>query len=61
MMSVNRLRLKFESAAIFGQFVAILGIANISFGMWQAWWIAAIWLSAGLMVLVTEMDERLDN
>jgi O-antigen ligase len=60
MTSVNRFRLKFESAAIFGQFITILGIANLSFGMWQAWWIAAIWLSAGLMVLVTEMDRRID-
>ena len=61
MTSVNHLRLKFESAAIFGQLVTILGIANLSFGMWQAWWIAAIWLSAGLMVLVTEMDRRVDT
>jgi len=61
MTSVNRLRLTFESAAIFGQFVTILGIANLSFGIWQAWWIAAIWLSAGLMVLVTEMDRRVDT
>jgi O-antigen ligase len=60
MTSVNHLRLKFESAAILGQLVTILGIANLSFGMWQAWWIAAIWLSAGLMVLVTEMDRRVD-
>ncbi len=61
MTSSNSHRSKFESAIIFGQFITILGIANLSFGMWQAWWIATIWLSAGLMALVIEMDERADT
>jgi O-antigen ligase len=60
MASVNRIYLKFESAAIFGQFVTILAISNLSFGMWQAWWIALIWLSAGFMALITNMDNGAD-
>jgi O-antigen ligase len=57
MTSVNRLRLKFESAMIFGQFITILGISNVSFGMWQAWWISTIWLSVSFMLLVISSDK----
>jgi len=59
MTSVNRRRLKFESAMIFGQFVTILSISNLSFGMWQAWWISAIWLSAGFMMLIVKMGRKI--
>ena len=59
--SINPIRSRFESAIIFGQLVTILGIANLSFGMWQAWWIAAIWLSAGFMALVTETGRGADS
>ena len=61
MASVNPIRLRYESASIFGLFITILGIANLSFGMWQAWWIAIIWLSVGLMALVTDMDRNVDT
>jgi len=57
MTSVNRLKLKFESAMIFGQFITILGISNVSFGMWQAWWISTIWLSVSFMLLVISSDK----
>lgn len=36
-----------------GQVGAILAIANLSYGIWQAWWIAAIWFAAGMMVIAT--------
>jgi hypothetical protein len=55
MTSINQF--KFESAMIFGQFITVLGISNLSFGMWQAWWIAIIWLSASLMLLVSRSEE----
>ena len=57
MISVNRLSLRFESAMMFGQFITILGISNLSFGMWQAWWLAAIWLSISFTSLVSSKLE----
>ena len=57
MISVNRLVLRFESAMMFGQFITILGISNLSFGMWQAWWLAAIWLSISFTSLVSSTIE----
>jgi O-antigen ligase len=50
----DRRRSKLESAIMFGQFSTIFVTANLSFGIWQAWWIAAIWLSAVLMVMVSK-------
>jgi O-antigen ligase len=57
MTSVNRSRMRFESAMILGLFITILGISNVSFGMWQAWWIATIWLSVSFMLLVISSDK----
>jgi exopolysaccharide production protein ExoQ len=54
MSIVDRHRSKFESAMMFGQFSTIMIIANLSFGIWQAWWISTIWVSAALMVMVSE-------
>jgi exopolysaccharide production protein ExoQ len=51
--AISSQRSKFESAMIFGQFTTIFIISNLSFGIWQAWWIATIWLSASLMSLAT--------
>ena len=50
--ATNRNRSKIESSMILGQFITILVIANLSFGAWQAWWMATLWLSAALMVMV---------
>jgi O-antigen ligase len=51
--AISSQRSKFESAMIFGQFTTIFIISNLSFGIWQAWWIATLWLSASLMSLAT--------
>lgn len=56
MLAVRRYRSKFEAAMIFGQFSTAMIIANLSFGVWQAWWIATLWLSASLMVLAVKHD-----
>ena len=50
--AVNHKRSKFESSMIIGQFITILVIANLSFGVWQTWWMATLWLSAAFMVMV---------
>jgi len=55
--AINRQRSKFESAMILGQFTTIFIISNLSFGIWQAWWIASLWLSASLMLLVTKIKK----
>ena len=52
MAAASRIRSKFESSMMVGQFVTIMIIANLSFGVWQAWWIATLWLSAALMAMV---------
>jgi hypothetical protein len=35
-----------ESAAGYGLLVAATLIANLSYGIWQSWWVAALALSA---------------
>ena len=55
--AVNPLRSKFESAMIFGQFMTVLVIANLSFGIWQAWWIATLWLAANLIMLALKIRD----
>jgi len=52
--AVKTYRSKFETAMAFGLFLTLMVIANLSYGTWQAWWIATIWLSASLMVVVLE-------
>jgi O-antigen ligase len=39
-----------------GQTTAILTIANLSYGSWQAWWIAAIWFSIAMMAVVPRIQ-----
>lgn len=40
-----------------GQMAQVAVIASISFGIWQAWWLALIWLSVGLALAATAPDE----
>jgi exopolysaccharide production protein ExoQ len=39
-------------AGSLGMIVAIFIIASASFGLWQSWWLATIWLASGLMIAV---------
>ena len=45
-----------ETAMIYGQIVVALVIASLSFGIWQAWWMATLWFSAGLMMLAIKLE-----
>jgi exopolysaccharide production protein ExoQ len=54
MSSVRRHRSKIEASFMFGQFVTMLTIANLSFGIWQSWWMAALWLAAATMVMISK-------
>jgi O-antigen ligase len=38
-------------AAALAQFASGFVIANVSFGIWQTWWLSALFLGAGLMVI----------
>jgi exopolysaccharide production protein ExoQ len=41
-------------AAAFGYAASALLIAVVSFGIWQSWWLSALWLGAALMVSLGE-------
>ena len=51
----------FESAMVYGQLTVALVIASLSFGVWQAWWMSTLWLSASLMVLALKSDPKVTN
>jgi O-antigen ligase len=40
-------------AAALAQFTSGFVIANVSFGIWQTWWLSALFLSAGLMAIAS--------
>ena len=42
----------FIASIAVGQFITGLGILSLSYGMWQSWWVASLYLSASLSVLV---------
>lgn len=39
-------------AAAMAMLVAGLVISDVSYGIWQSWWLASLWLSAGLAVVI---------
>jgi len=57
--AVKPYRSKIESAMIFGQFSTLMVIANLSYGVWQAWWISVLWLSASLMFAALERPKTI--
>jgi len=40
-----------------GQIAQVATVASLSFGLWQAWWLASIWLAAALALAATGKDE----
>lgn len=47
-------------ALVAGQAAAAFGILNLSFGVWQIWWLVSLVLAAFLTVTVLESAERAD-
>lgn len=45
-----------QSAAAAGQAVTALALLSSSYGIWQSWWLAVLWISASLMVVT--LSER---
>ena len=53
LLSINKYKkYTFIASIAVGQFITGLGILSLSYGMWQSWWIASLYLSASLSVLV---------
>jgi O-antigen ligase len=45
---------RIDKAASAALVLGIATIGNLSYGAWQSWWLAAIWLSAGFMAVAIE-------
>lgn len=56
----RRVRDRWTRALVLGQLVTAFGILNLSFGVWQIWWLTALVLMAYLTVTVLECAERAD-
>ena len=41
-----------HSAAAAGQAVTALALLSSSYGIWQSWWLATLWISASLMAII---------
>lgn len=41
-----------------GQFFAVLTISGMSYGAWQSWWIASLWLGAALAAVIYPPPEN---
>jgi exopolysaccharide production protein ExoQ len=47
-----------SSALMMSQFMTALTVTNLSYGIWQAWWIATLWFAATMSLIVaTQRDE----
>lgn len=44
-------------ALAFGQFVTVLLMANVSYGIWRSTWISSIWFGAALMVIIASRSQ----
>jgi exopolysaccharide production protein ExoQ len=43
-------------AMAYGSFFSAFTIANVSYGIWQNWWISALWLTATFTIIATRDD-----
>ena len=45
---------RIDKAAAAGLVLGVVTIGNLSYGAWQSWWLAAIWLAASFMGVAIE-------
>lgn len=45
-----------EKAAMMGMCVTALGISFLSYGVWQSWWLSALWLAAAFAAMCWKND-----
>ena len=50
----------FKSLA-FAAFMSTLCLISVSYGLWQSWWMGALWLQAALIVLTIDIPEQIKN
>jgi O-antigen ligase len=55
---IARVRDSAERFAAGATFSAVFAVAHVSFGIWQGWWLATIWLAAALVVATTAVTGR---
>ncbi len=48
---------RIDKAAAAGLVLGVATIGNLSYGAWQSWWLAAIWLAASFMSVVIERTD----
>ena len=46
-------------AMAYGSFCSAFTIANVSYGIWQNWWISALWLTVAFTIIATKDDPPL--
>lgn len=56
----RRIRDQATRALVIGQLVTAFGILNLSFGVWQIWWLVTLVLAAYLTLCVLESADRAD-
>jgi O-antigen ligase len=59
LLAIRRAPLRIDNAASLGFFTSTFVILCISYGLWQSWWLSAIWLVGGFMVAArNDRDEE---
>ena len=48
-----------SAATMMGQLVSAVTIANVSYGIWQSWWLAVLWISVGTMCALRDPPRKL--
>lgn len=46
-----------HSRAALACFITLFAVANVSYGLWQAWWLGLFVLLAGMLIISTKMKE----
>lgn len=59
LLALRRAPLRLDNAATMGFITSTFVILCLSYGLWQSWWLSAIWLVAGFMVAAR--NDRVDE
>lgn len=57
-LRLERIERRLERAVAAGAIIAALTIAFLSYGIWQSWWLGALWLGAGTTIAVAHGPRR---
>ena len=59
LLALRRAPLRLDNAATMGFITSTFVILCLSYGLWQSWWLSAIWLVSGFMV--TARNDRVEE